>query len=357
MTRHEIALKKLKEGTVIPATPLALDDNRCFDEKGQRLLMNYYLDCGVGGIATAVHTTQFEIRKPKVALFEPVLKIVSDEIDKYEKEHDTVIVKVAGVCGKIEQAVKEAEIAKEYGFDAVLLSPGGLNDMSEDYMIERTKEVANIMPVIGFYLQTACGGRMFTYNYWERVCATENVVAIKCASFNRYTTLDVVRAIAMSDRCDDITLYTGNDDNIVIDLLTKYKFEKGGKAVEKCFDGGLLGHWSVWTKKAVEIFEKTRDEKEKDSISAEMLTLAAEVTDTNSAFFDTAHTFAGCIAGLHEILRRQGLMKNIYCINPEEGLSKGQLEELDRVQKMYPHLSDDEFIKNNIEKWKKNIDC
>lgn len=357
MTRHEIALKKLKEGTVIPATPLALDDNRCFDEKGQRLLMNYYLDCGVGGIATAVHTTQFEIRKPEVALFEPVLKIVSDEIDKYEKEHNTVIVKVAGVCGKIEQAVAEAEIAKKYGFDAVLLSPGGLNDMSEEYMIERTCEVAKIMPVIGFYLQTACGGRMFTYDYWEKVCATENVVAIKCASFNRYTTLDVVRAVAMSDRCDEITLYTGNDDNIVIDLLTKYKFEKDEKTVEKGFDGGLLGHWSVWTKKAVELFEKTRAEKGKDSISAEMLTLAAEVTDTNSAFFDTAHIFAGCIAGLHEILRRQGLMKNIYCINPEEGLSEGQLEELDRVQKMYPHLNDDEFIKNNIEKWKKNIDC
>ncbi len=355
MNRHEIALNKLKAGTVIPATPLALDENRCFDEKGQRLLMNYYLNCGVGGIATAVHTTQFEIRKPEVALFEPVLKIVSEEIDKYEKENDTVIVKVAGVCGKIEQAVKEAELAKKYGYDAVLLSPGGLNDMSEEYMIERTQEVAKIMPVIGFYLQTACGGRQFTYNYWESVCAVENVVAIKCASFNRYTTLDVVRAAAMSKRCDDITLYTGNDDNIVIDLLTKYSFEKYGKTIVKGFDGGLLGHWSVWTKKAVEIFEKTQAEKKKDSVSAEMLTLAAEVTDTNSAFFDTAHNFSGCIAGLHEILRRQGLMKNIYCLNPEETLSEGQLEELNRIQEMYPHLNDDEFIKQHIDEWKSNI--
>ena len=352
MNRHEIALQKLKAGTVIPATPLALDENRCFDEQGQRLLMNYYLNCGVGGIATAVHTTQFEIRKPQIALFEPVLKIVSEEIDKFEQENNTVIVKVAGVCGKIEQAVEEAKLAKQYGFDAVLLSPGGLNDMSEDYMIERTKAVAEVMPVIGFYLQTACGGRLFTYNYWERVCAVENVVAIKCASFNRYTTLDVVRAAALSHRSDEITLYTGNDDNIVIDLLTKYNFQKDGKTVTKGFEGGLLGHWSVWTKKAVELFDKIKAEKEKDSISAEMLTLAAEVTDTNSAFFDTAHNFSGCIAGLHEILRRQGLMKNIYCLNPEESLSEGQLEELNRVQEKYPHLNDDEFIKAHIDEWK-----
>lgn len=355
MERHKKALQKLKAGTVIPATPLALDENRCFDEENQRLLMNYYLNCGVGGIATAVHTTQFEIRKPEVALFEPVLKIVSEEIDKFEKENGAVIVKVAGVCGKTEQAVEEAKLAKKYGYDAVLLSPGGLNDMSEDYMIERTKAVAEIMPVIGFYLQTACGGRQFTYSYWERICAIKNVIAIKCASFNRYTTLDVVRACALSERNNEITLYTGNDDNIVIDLLTKYSFDKDGTTVIKGFDGGLLGHWSVWTKKAVEIFDKVKAEKNNSSISGELLTLAAEVTDTNSAFFDTANNFSGCIAGLHEILRRQGLMKNIYCLNPEETLSEGQAEELDRVQKMYPHLNDDEFIKENIAKWKCKI--
>ena len=355
MNRHDIALQKLKSGTVIPATPLALDENRQFDEKGQRLLMNYYLNCGVGGIATAVHTTQFEIRKPEVALFEPVLKIVSDEIAKFEQKNNTVIVKVAGVCGKTEQAVEEAKLAKQYGFDAVLLSPGGLNDMTEDYMIARTEAVAAIMPVIGFYLQTACGGRQFSYCYWERLCAIPNVVAIKCASFNRYTTLDVVRAAALSDRSEEITLYTGNDDNIVIDLLTTYKFEKDGKAVFKSFEGGLLGHWSVWTKKAVETFEKIKIEKQNDTISSEMLTLAAEVTDTNSAFFDTAHNFSGCIAGLHEILRRQGLMSNINCLNPEEGLSEGQIEDLDRIQATYPHLNDDAFIKEHIAEWKANI--
>lgn len=356
MDRHEIALKKLAAGTVIPATPLVLDENRKMDEKGLRLLMNYYLNCGVGGIATAVHTTQFEIREPEINLFEPILKLVSAEIDKFEKEHDTVIVKVAGACGPVEQAVREAELAKKYGYDAVLLSPGGLNHLSEDEMVKRTEAVAKVMPVIGFYLQTAVGGRVFSYNYWERVCAIPNVVAIKCASFNRYQTQEVVRAAAMSKRADEITLYTGNDDNIVIDLLTKYRFDKDGTPVEKDFKGGLLGHWSVWTKKAVEIFELTQKEKGKDSISPELLTLAAQVTDSNSAFFDTANGFAGCIAGLHHVLVGQGLMKNTYCLNPDETMSKGQKEEIERVYKYYPHLSDDEFIKSNIDAWKKNVE-
>lgn len=354
MSRHEKAIEILKKGTFIPATPLALNSDKTLNEKGMRLLMNYYLNCGVGGIATAVHTTQFEIRKPEINLFEPVLEIVSEEIDKFEKKTGRTTVRVAGVCGDTEQAVSEAHKAKKYGYDAVLLSPGGLNDKSEEYLIERTKAVAEIMPVIGFYLQTAVGGRVFTYNYWEQVCAVKNVAAIKCASFNRYQTLEVVRAAAMSERCDDITLYTGNDDNIVIDLLTKYRFEKNGKVIEKGFDGGLLGHWSVWTRRAVEIFERARQEKDKSEISAQMLTLAAEVTDANSAFFDTANNFKGCIAGLHEILRRQGLMENTLCLNPEERMSGGQERELDRVHKMYPYLNDDEFIRENLAEWKRN---
>lgn len=356
MDRHEKALEILKKGTVIPATPLALDENRNLNEKGLRLLMNYYLNCGVGGIATAVHTTQFEIRKPEINLFEPVLKIVSEEIDKFEKNNDKVIVKVAGVCGPKEQAVSEALLAKKYGYDAVLLSPGGLNHLSEEDLIKRTEEVAKIIPVIGFYLQTAVGGRVFTYNYWEKVCAVKNLVAIKCASFNRYQTLEVVRAAALSERRDEITLYTGNDDNIVIDLLTKYKFEKDGKTYEKSFCGGLLGHWSVWTKKAVEIFELTQKAKNTNNITPELLTLAEEVTDSNSAFFDTANNFKGCIAGLHEVLRRQGLMENILCLNPDETMSGGQSEEIDRVYKMYPHLHDDDFIKENISAWKKAVE-
>ena len=317
--------------------------------------MNYYLNCGVGGIATAVHTTQFEIREPEINLFEPVLKIVSEEIDKFEEKNNTVIVKVAGVCGPTEQAVKEAELAKKYGYDAVLLSPGGLNAYPESYLIERAKAVAKIMPVIGFYLQTAVGGRVFTYKFWEAFCAIDNVVAIKCASFNRYTTLDVVRACALSERSGEITLYTGNDDNIVVDLMTKYKFTKDGRTVERHFEGGLLGHWSVWTKKAVEIFEKVKAERDNSAKTAELLTLAAEVTDTNSAFFDTANAFKGCIAGLHEVLRRQGLMENIYCLNPEEKMSEGQVEEINRIYAMYPHLNDDAFIAEHIEGWRQCI--
>lgn len=354
MRRHEKALDRLHNGTVIPATPLALDNDRKLNEKGLRLLMNYYLNCGVGGIATAVHTTQFEMRKPEIGLLEPVLKIVSDEIDRYEKKNDTVIVKVAGVCGETAQAVKEAELAKQYGYDAVLLSPGGLNDRPESELIERTRAVAEVMPVIGFYLQTAVGGRVFSYDYWKQICAIDNVVAIKCASFNRYQTLEVVRAAALSERSDEIALYTGNDDNIVIDLLTRYRFKKNGKEVVKAFEGGLLGHWSVWTKKAVELFDKIQSEKNNAEISSELLTLAAQVTDTNSAFFDAANGFQGCIAGLHEVLRRQGLMENIFCLNPNETMSAGQLEEIDRVYNMYPHLNDDAFIAENLADWKVN---
>ena len=355
MSRQETALSILKQGTVIPATPLALDENRRMDEKRVRLLMNYFLDSGVGGIATAVHTTQFEIRRPEVGLFEPVLAVVSDEIDRYEARTGRVIVKVAGVCGPTEQAVREAKTAKRYGYDAVLLSPGGLNAYSEEEMLERTRTVAAEIPVIGFYLQTAVGGRVFSYAYWEALCAIPNVLAIKCAAFNRYQTMEVVRAAALSPRRDEIALYTGNDDNIVIDLLTRYRFWDGEKTVEKGFCGGLLGHWSVWTKKAVEIFALTQREKYKETISPELLTLAAEVTDSNSAVFDTPHAFVGSIAGVHEVLRREGLMENIYCIDPAETLSPGQAEELDRVMRVYPHLCDDDFIREHIAVWKARV--
>ncbi len=354
MNRHERALEILGAGTVIPATPLVLDAGRSLDEKGLRLLMNYYLDCGVGGIATAVHTTQFEIRRPEVGLFEPVLRIVSDEIDKYEERSARVVARVAGVCGDVAQAMKEAAVAKKYGYDAVLLSPGGLGHLSEEEMLARTRAVAEVMPVIGFYLQSAVGGRVFSYHYWEELCEIENVIAIKCAPFNRYRTLDVVRAAALSSRSDQIALYTGNDDSIVTDLLTRYRFQKNGETVEKSFVGGLLGHWSVWTRGAVEVFELTQREKYKSEISSSLLTLAAEVSDANAAFFDAANGYAGCIAGLHEILRRQGLMENVLCLDPLQVLSPGQSEELDRVSRAYPHLSDDGFVSEHLEEWKKN---
>ena len=346
MDRKSKALEILKSGTVIPATPLALDENRNFDEYSERLLMKYYLNCGVGGIATAVHSTQFEIRDPEVNLLERILKLVSDEITDFENKTGKVIVKVAGVCGKVEQAVAEAKLAKKYGYDAVLLSPGGLNDLTEDELVVRTEAVAEVIPVIGFYLQTAVGGRHFSYQYWQKICEIPNVVAIKAAPFNRYMSLDVVRAAALSTRSDEITLYTGNDDNIVIDLLSTYKFEIEGKCYEKCFEGGLLGHWSVWTKRAVELFELCKKEKGKEQISAEMLSLA------NAVLFDGANDFAGCIPGLHYVLKRQGLMQSLNCINPNEVLSDGQAKEIERIYDMYPQLVDDDFIKENIEKWK-----
>jgi hypothetical protein len=351
MDRHTKALELLHNGTVIPANPLALDANRQFDEKRQRVLTRYYLDAGAGGIAIAVHTTQFAIRDPKINLFEAVLKTAIDEIESFENKNNKVIVRVAGVCGEAAQARKEAETAKKYGYDAVLLSPGGLGKLSEEEMLERTKAVAGVMPVIGFYLQPSVGGRIFTYSYWERLCEIDHVVAIKAASFNRYQTLDLVRAAALSSRSDKIALYTGNDDNFVIDLLTKYNFTSNGKVFEKRFVGGLLGHWSVWTKSAVDMFQMIKSAVNENKMTPELLTLAEETTDTNAAFFDVANGFAGCIAGLHEVLRRQGLMTGIWCLDPNEKLSPGQMEEIDRVYKMYPHLNDDTFVSQNLNRW------
>ena len=315
-------IKKLISGTFIPAMPLTLDDNRQFDEETQRKLIRHYIDSGVGGIAAAVHTTQFEIRDPEINLYERVLSVVSDEVSD--------IIKVAGVCGKVGQAVSEAMLSRQYGYDAVLLSPGGLRDLTEDELIYRAEKVAEIIPVIGFYLQESVGGRRLSYDFWRRFCEIDNVYAIKCASFNRYTTIDTIRAAAMSSRADKIAMYTGNDDNIGVDLLTEYKF--GDK--NKRFVGGLLGHWAVWTKTAVELFNQFKSGK----VTPELLTLAAQITDANSAVFDTANNFAGCIAGVHEVLRREGIMKNILCLDPEETLSPGQFEEIDRIYRMYPHL-------------------
>lgn len=351
MDRHQKALELLHAGTVIPAHPLALNAERKLDERRQRALTRYYLDAGVGGLAVAVHTTQFEIRDPEVNLLKPVLELASEEVERFEAATGKTIVKVAGVCGETAQAVAEAELAKQLGYDAVLLSPGGLNHMPEDYMLSRTAAVAAVMPVIGFYLQPSVGGRVFTYDYWAKLCEIDNVVAVKSAPFNRYYTQDVVRAATFSSRADQIALYTGNDDNIVIDLLTNYRFEKDGRTYTNHFSGGLLGHWSVWAHTAVQMFERLRNAREKGEITPELLALANQVTDTNAAFFDTANGFAGCIAGLHEVLRRQGLLEGIWCINPQEGMSKGQAEEIDRIYRMYPHLNDDAFVKENLAKW------
>ena len=352
MGRHEEALKILHGGTVIPAIPLVLDENRKFNEAGQRTLIRYYLGAGVGGLAVAVHTTQFEIRKPEVGLFEPVLRVTKEEMDAYEARTGKTLVRVAGACGEAEQACAEARTAKALGFDAVLLSPGGLAHRTEEELVERTHAVAAEMPVIGFYLQTACGGRRLSYEYWKAVADTPGVVAIKCASFNRYQSIDLVRVVAYSARREEIALYTGNDDNIVADLLTPYRFPVDGKEVELRFVGGLLGHWSVWTHSVVKLYEELREYRDGRDIPAELLARGAAVTDCNGVFFDVAHNFAGCIPGVHEVLRRQGLMAGTWCLDPDETLSEGQEQEISRVYEMYPHLNDDAFVAQNLETWK-----
>lgn len=346
---HEKAMEVFRQGTVIPATPLALDENKNFDEESQRLLMRYYLHSGAGGIATAVHSTQFSIREH--GLFEKVISVVSEEIDAHEEKYGRHIVKVCGVCGPIEQSVSEAKVAKEKGFDAVLVSPGGLKDYSNEYLLERTAAIASVIPVIGFYLQPAVGGRILPYEYWKRLADIPGVVGIKCASFGRYTTCDVMRGVCESSRCDEVTMYTGNDDNIVSDFLSCYEF--GGK--EKRFEGGLLGHWCVWTKKAVELLESVKEYRATGKGADFLFKAGPAITDMNSAVFDSVNNFAGCISGIHEVLHRQGLMKNIICLDEIEKLSRGQAEEITRVSRSYPQFTDDDFVRENIEKWKNQV--
>lgn len=345
MNRKEAAMKQFATGTVIPATPLVLDANRKFDPAGQKRLNGYYLEAGAGGIATAVHSTQFEIRNPEFGLFETVIGTVAESIDEFEARKGRTVIRIAGVCGKTEQAVREAELAVRYGYDAVLLSPGGLNAESEDYLVKRTRAVAQVIPVIGFYLQTAVGGRRLSYDYWLRVCNTPGVIGVKVAAFNRYATVDVMRAAAFSDRAGEIALYTGNDDNIIADLTSVFTF-RGDDGVERTerFVGGLLGHWSVWTHRVVEMFEKIKANPDDPA----WRTLAAQVTDANGAIFDVANGFTGCISGIHEILHRQGLMPYIHCLCDSEHLSAGQAEEIDRVCRMYPHLTDDAFVRDYL---------
>jgi dihydrodipicolinate synthase/N-acetylneuraminate lyase len=335
------AFDALRGGLVIPACPLALNAQRKLDERRQRALVRYYLAAGAGGLAVGVHTTQFAIREPKIGLFEPVLRIAAEEMKKAAAD----FVRVGGVCGRTEQAVKEAALLRDLRYHAGLLSLGAMKDDREEALIEHAKKVAGVIPLIGFYLQPAVGGRVLSYRFWRRFADIENVAAIKIAPFNRYQTIDVVRAVAESGR-SDIALYTGNDDSIIVDLVTPYF---GRRIV-----GGLLGHWAVWTRRAVEQLERVGLASRTGSQSepyADMLKLAVEVTDANAAFFDAANGFAGCIAGLHEVLRRQGLLEGIWCLDPDEGLSPGQKEEIDRVYRAYPHLNDDQFVAEHRDEW------
>ncbi|MCF2497439.1 dihydrodipicolinate synthase family protein [Dyadobacter chenhuakuii] len=335
--------KLLFEGTVIPAHPLALQRNLQLDEPRQRGLTQYYMASGAGGVAVGVHTTQFEIRDPEVNLYETVLRIAAEEITNAHL--DRPFIKVAGIVGLTDQAVKEANIALKYGYDLGLVSMAAFKNHSEDDIIEHIRTIAKIIPVFGFYLQSAIGGRVYSYQFWQQFAEIPNVLAIKIAAFNRYQTLDVVRAVCNSSRVNEIALYTGNDDNIVADLITPYRFEVNGEMIEKTFVGGLLGHWAVWTEKAVKVLAAAKEfAKNKHPNAADVLRLNIEVTDMNAAIFDPAHNFHGCITGVHEVLKRQGLMEGIWTLNPNETLSPGQAEEITRVMQAYAHLIDDEFV-------------
>ncbi len=341
----------LQRGLVIPALPLALDANRRWDERRQRALLRYYAAAGAGGVAVGVHTTQFAIRNPEVGLFKPLLQLAAEEFQRADADRAEPMVRIAGICGATAQAVSEAEVAISSGCHAGLLSLAALKQATDDELIAHCRAVAEVIPVIGFYLQPSVGGRALPYTFWRRFAEIENVVAIKMAPFNRYQTLDVVRAIVESGR-EDIALYTGNDDNIVIDLLTPFRFQVDGEWRSRRIVGGLLGHWAVWTKNAVELLSLCQELSLKNQpINSEVLTLAQQVTDCNAAFFDAANGYAGCIAGIHEVLRRQGLLEGIWCLDPNETLSPGQKEEIDRVYTAYPELNDDAFVKENLARW------
>ncbi|MES1257144.1 MAG: dihydrodipicolinate synthase family protein [Acidobacteriota bacterium] len=327
---------------VIPAHPLALTARRTLDERRQVALTRYYCEAGAAGIAVGVHTTQFAIRDSHVGLFEPVLRLAAEAIREFEQKTDKQILRIAGICGFRAQAVAEARFARGTGYELGLLSLAALPRASDDELLTHCRAVGEEIPICGFYLQQAVGGRPLSYDFWRRCCEIEELRAIKVAPFNRYQTLDVLRAVVDSGRVNEIALYTGNDDNIIPDLLTRFCFAGGSVR----FQGGLLGQWAVWTRRAVEMANSIRSRD-----GSEVLAEGAALTDANAALFDAGNGFHGCIAGLHEILRRQGLLAGRWCLDANEDLSPGQMEEIDRVCKAYPHLTDDEFVKDNLDRW------
>lgn len=335
--------QRLAEGIVIPALPLALSEDGSWSQRHQRALIRYYLDAGAGGIAVGVHSTQFAIRDPQHQLLEPVLELASEVMDQ---SGNLGIVKIAGVCGLKDQARSEIELAKHFGYHAALLSLAALGDAPEDVLLDHVRELSEGLPIVGFYLQSKVGGRVLSFRFWERFCEINNVVAIKIAPFNRYQTWDVVRAVIESGR-DDVALYTGNDDQILLDLLTPFTWQ--GKT--RYIAGGLLGQWGIWTRRAVEMLEAVKCARNSPELSQEWLTRNVALTDANAAVFDAANDFAGCIPGILEVLRRQGLVPSTRCLDPNERLSPGQTEELDRVIAAYPEFSDDAFVRESLERW------
>jgi dihydrodipicolinate synthase/N-acetylneuraminate lyase len=340
----------LHQGTVIPAHPLALDADRKLDPVRQAALTKYYLAAGSGGVAIGVHTTQFAIRE--AGLYEPVLRIGAETVDATAAATGKTLIKVAGVIGPTAQAVAEARIAADLGYDLALVGLGGTTGWSDDDLVEHIRRITEVIPAFGFYLQPSVGGRPLPYSFWRKMAELDGVHAIKIAPFNRYQTLDVVRAVAESSRRDEIALYTGNDDNIVADLLAPFRFTIDGAIVEKRIVGGLLGHWAAWTKTAVDLLNRCHAAIANQSTDVfDLLALANPVTDSNDAFFDSRNAFAGSIAGIHEVLRRQGLLEGRWCLDPKEDLSPGQLEEIDRVYAAYPELNDDAFVSAHLNEW------
>jgi len=339
-------LATLRQGGVIPAHPLALNRRRELDPRRQRALSRYYIDAGASGLAVGVHTTQFQIRE--AGLYEPVLQIAAETAAAWA---DRPLVMIAGLVGRTAQALREADLAQGLGYHAGLLSLAALKGAGEDELIEHCAALARRIPVVGFYLQPAVGGILLGASFWRRFAALDNVIAIKVAPFDRYRTLDVVRGAVAAGAEKRVTLLTGNDDHIVADLLTPFRCRRGEETVTVHFEGGLLGHWCVWTKRAVEQVARIKAARREGVYDKGLLALDAAVTDCNGAFFDVAHGFRGCIAGLHEVLRRQGLLEGIWCLDPEERLSPGQSAEIDRVHAAWPELSDDAFVAGNLERW------
>jgi hypothetical protein len=339
-------LAALRRGVVIPAHPLAVDASRRLDPRRQQALTRYYLDAGAGGLAVGVHTTQFAIRD--VGLYQPVLELAMRTARAWS---DAPLVMIAGLAGRTEQAVREAELASGLGYHAGLLSLAAMKGASEDELISHAERVARAIPLVGFYLQPAVGGIPLPVSFWRRFAAIENVIAIKIAPFNRYRTLDVVRGVVEAGATERVTLYTGNDDHIVLDLVTPFTVSVKGKPHTVRIKGGLLGHWSVWVKRAVDLLDRIHAASAEGDIPADLLALDSQVTDCNAAIFDVANDFHGVIAGCHEILRRQGLLEGIWCLDPHETLGPGQTAEIDRVCASYPHLNDDDFVRANLARW------
>jgi dihydrodipicolinate synthase/N-acetylneuraminate lyase len=338
-------------GMVIPAHPLALSRERKLDERRQRALTRYYAAAGTGGVAVGVHTTQFAIRDPGIDLLEPVLRLASETMDGIEARSPKRFVRIAGICGETTQAVKEARLALDCHYHAGLLSLSALKQAGEAPLLEHCRRVAEVIPLVGFYLQPAAGGRLLPYAFWRRFVEIPNVLAIKIAPFNRYQTFDVVRAVAEAGRADEVALYTGNDDQIVLDLLSRWEVVTPTGPVQVQIQGGLLGHWAFWTSKAARLLEDCKQARQQEAIPRHFFTLAGQVTESNAAVFDAAHGFAGCIPGIHEVLYRQGLLANTHCLDPQEVLSPGQAEEIARVQRAYPELNDDEYVRDHLDEW------